>query len=126
MIRRPPRSTLFPYTTLFRSHGHDFAHVPGAVKRPEQRAPDVTGRPGDGNREPGFLGLGHQPRLASSRLAIWRNRRTFDALARSMAIRDLGNSNPPTSLWGTSAQPSSPDTRSPLSWKFDCQVKSEL
>src|SRR2546430_5244559 len=24
MIRRPPRSTLFPYTTLFRSvHGHD-------------------------------------------------------------------------------------------------------
>src|SRR3712207_8988486 len=25
MIRRPPRSTLFPYTTLFRSEG---AHVP--------------------------------------------------------------------------------------------------
>src|SRR5688572_32420736 len=23
MIRRPPRSTLFPYTTLFRSHVHD-------------------------------------------------------------------------------------------------------
>src|ERR1022692_3100356 len=23
MIRRPPRSTLFPYTTLFRSWGHD-------------------------------------------------------------------------------------------------------
>src|SRR5256885_2427548 len=23
MIRRPPRSTLFPYTTLFRSTGHD-------------------------------------------------------------------------------------------------------
>src|SRR5438034_7126623 len=22
MIRRPPRSTLFPYTTLFRSHGY--------------------------------------------------------------------------------------------------------
>src|SRR5256885_8141849 len=22
MIRRPPRSTLFPYTTLFRSHAH--------------------------------------------------------------------------------------------------------
>src|SRR5256885_9169071 len=26
MIRRPPRSTLFPYTTLFRSHGKDAAH----------------------------------------------------------------------------------------------------
>src|SRR5256884_9804264 len=25
MIRRPPRSTLFPYTTLFRSHEHDVA-----------------------------------------------------------------------------------------------------
>src|SRR5690348_18215517 len=25
MIRRPPRSTLFPYTTLFRSHGHGAA-----------------------------------------------------------------------------------------------------
>src|SRR5256885_8513521 len=23
MIRRPPRSTLFPYTTLFRSHHHE-------------------------------------------------------------------------------------------------------
>src|SRR2546422_4601998 len=29
MIRRPPRSTLFPYTTLFRSH-HDF---PGGIAR---------------------------------------------------------------------------------------------
>src|SRR2546425_13329102 len=26
MIRRPPRSTLFPYTTLFRSHRHDELH----------------------------------------------------------------------------------------------------
>src|SRR2546430_11156370 len=25
MIRRPPRSTLFPYTTLFRSHGLGYA-----------------------------------------------------------------------------------------------------
>src|SRR5688572_32983613 len=25
MIRRPPRSTLFPYTTLFRSRRHDLA-----------------------------------------------------------------------------------------------------
>src|SRR3712207_8974456 len=35
MIRRPPRSTLFPYTTLFRSHARlrllalPFAHQPG-------------------------------------------------------------------------------------------------
>src|SRR3712207_8700523 len=30
MIRRPPRSTLFPYTTLFRSH-EGVVHDPGAV-----------------------------------------------------------------------------------------------
>src|SRR5689334_25418963 len=37
MIRRPPRSTLFPYTTLFRSHamGHDSA----ARGRPGRRGP---------------------------------------------------------------------------------------
>src|SRR5690349_22920582 len=28
MIRRPPRSTLFPYTTLFRSHVEHFALEP--------------------------------------------------------------------------------------------------
>src|SRR2546423_7922122 len=27
MIRRPPRSTLFPYTTLFRSMPHDLSHL---------------------------------------------------------------------------------------------------
>src|SRR5256885_12017107 len=29
MIRRPPRSTLFPYTTLFRSHHLAPSHQPG-------------------------------------------------------------------------------------------------
>src|SRR3989442_13240612 len=28
MIRRPPRSTLFPYTTLFRSRADDLAAIP--------------------------------------------------------------------------------------------------
>src|SRR5204863_6260097 len=27
MLRRPPRSTLFPYTTLFRSHGPSSASI---------------------------------------------------------------------------------------------------
>src|SRR5256886_17508207 len=35
MIRRPPRSTLFPYTTLFRSH---------AVRRPTRRRPGPRSR----------------------------------------------------------------------------------
>src|SRR3712207_8111957 len=31
MIRRPPRSTLFPYTTLFRSLRHILRHIPGKL-----------------------------------------------------------------------------------------------
>src|SRR5256884_5834131 len=33
MIRRPPRSTLFPYTTLFRSHRGGHPRPPRAVER---------------------------------------------------------------------------------------------
>src|SRR2546429_2877811 len=39
MIRRPPRSTLFPYTTLFRSHS------PAARRPGSRRAPGRAGRP---------------------------------------------------------------------------------
>src|SRR3712207_7820615 len=49
MIRRPPRSTLFPYTTPFRSAGH---HACGTIRRAggrrrqvsrKQRRGDTTG-----------------------------------------------------------------------------------
>src|SRR3712207_8774830 len=43
MIRRPPRSTLFPYTTLFRSAGQDRVSRPGAPGRAGLRD-----RPGQG------------------------------------------------------------------------------
>src|SRR2546430_8123881 len=33
MIRRPPRSTLFPYTTLFRSRVHGHTRGPGALEK---------------------------------------------------------------------------------------------
>src|SRR5260370_31367851 len=46
MIRRPPRSTLFPYTTLFRSHFLRL-FLAGALGIPETRirviSPDVGG-----------------------------------------------------------------------------------
>src|SRR2546422_11318320 len=45
MIRRPPRSTLFPYTTLFRSpegaHGSDGVRRPTLPRRP--RVPRALG-----------------------------------------------------------------------------------
>src|SRR2546430_12981380 len=49
MIRRPPRSTLFPYTTLFRSSSHH-----------------ISGRYG----EPDALELPQTPALAADLLAI--------------------------------------------------------
>src|SRR3712207_7291750 len=43
MIRRPPRSTLFPYTTLFRSRLCALRHGPFRLGGDAQLAP--TGRP---------------------------------------------------------------------------------
>src|SRR3712207_9406769 len=43
MIRRPPRSTLFPYTTLFRSHGARGDQDRGAAHRPHILSPGVAG-----------------------------------------------------------------------------------
>src|ERR1041385_9305821 len=41
MIRRPPRSTLFPYTTLFRSHGTTCIHQsPRSHRAAFRRHPD--------------------------------------------------------------------------------------
>src|SRR5258708_15990186 len=48
MIRRPPRSTLFPYTTLFRSHGARHLDLSDARRRPPAAevvpGPDVARR----------------------------------------------------------------------------------
>src|SRR2546428_8261734 len=41
MIRRPPRSTLFPYTTLFRSSGDDQAVALLGAEAALSRAADV-------------------------------------------------------------------------------------
>src|SRR2546430_11415685 len=48
MIRRPPRSTLFPYTTLFRSQGFRIAAIvdddPAKVAREVESVPVVHSR----------------------------------------------------------------------------------
>src|SRR5687768_17797875 len=50
MIRRPPRSTLFPYTTLFRSHrvGRGTAGSKRLGRRVPRAGDDVGGREGQG------------------------------------------------------------------------------
>src|SRR2546430_11188788 len=58
MIRRPPRSTLFPYTTLFRSVGTQRREAPTA-ESPQQRPLGLDGpasrRVVDSRREPDGL-----------------------------------------------------------------------
>src|SRR5690348_18101260 len=45
MLRRPPRSTLFPYTTLFRSHsGIDSGQSGGRAARKGYRRTGLAGR----------------------------------------------------------------------------------
>src|SRR5438876_6836090 len=55
MIRRPPRSTLFPYTTLFRSKNDRLAIAEGCIARRLSRAGSLP-------REHGIaFDLPHQP-----------------------------------------------------------------
>src|SRR5436190_17858670 len=44
LIRRPPRSTLFPYTTLFRSVAASDVHLPARRVGPEQPQRLVSGQ----------------------------------------------------------------------------------
>src|SRR5256885_6914328 len=76
MIRRPPRSTLFPYTTLFRSPSHTapFAQPPqgkapqGGHHRGSGRAAGAAGhRPGRGGAvDVGQVAVTRQQRKAPS------------------------------------------------------------
>src|SRR5687767_15398093 len=50
MIRRPPRSTLFPYTTLFRSGRAKPARAVLAVVRVEGAGREILAAPGEAGR----------------------------------------------------------------------------
>src|SRR2546426_9926619 len=61
MIRRPPRSTLFPYTTLFRSPRVARASVVGEQREGEVAGAEVDLVDHDARRDPGMLGLAQDP-----------------------------------------------------------------
>src|SRR3989475_8925004 len=96
MIRRPPRSTLFPYTTLFRSHRLRRVSGAGAARHVRARCPGKGGRhatrPGvvpDRRRvHPALRSEEHTSELQSQsnlvcRLLLEKKKKTRDAL-RSM------------------------------------------
>src|SRR3712207_8320055 len=69
MIRRPPRSTLFPYTTLFRSR---FEHEPGVLAREGE---------GEARRE---LALYHHVPLDAG---VWQPKRSaLDRLEKALRL----------------------------------------
>src|SRR5256884_4260693 len=68
MIRRPPRSTLFPYTTLFRSHGLEAQGRHVLLEQPVERRPHdglpharalAVGPHGEGDRKSTRLNSSH-------------------------------------------------------------------
>src|SRR5260370_32259528 len=69
MIRRPPRSTLFPYTTLFRSRLSVAAlrSVPGTAPRPGCRSPSRASSRWSW-RDDARLGLRHRSEEHTSEL----------------------------------------------------------
>src|SRR2546423_9092196 len=92
MIRRPPRSTLFPYTTLFRSHdrlrdGHRQGRRPLRLPLQPPEEPrvvlpgDRTGRAGRGPRRLRARSEEHTSELQSlaylvCRLLLEKNKKT--------------------------------------------------
>src|SRR3712207_8436508 len=76
MIRRPPRSTLFPYTTLFRSRFHGERLHRDDVYRPRLLHPRVRGpsarRAGERLPEPASRSEEHTSELQSRQYLVCR------------------------------------------------------
>src|SRR2546429_3572739 len=70
MIRRPPRSTLFPYTTLFRSlgFGQPLCVLPNGIDVPPLRKSNAQ----DGRRQLLFLGRIHPKKGLDVLLRAWQ------------------------------------------------------
>src|SRR5258705_9107523 len=86
MIRRPPRSTLFPYTTLFRSNPvrvHAHRHVLPLDHGGHERAESVD----DGRSEE------HTSELQSLRHLVCRlllEKKKIDMIDQTVGFKDLG------------------------------------
>src|SRR3712207_7514604 len=99
MIRRPPRSTLFPYTTLFRSRGRPVGEVVllGLADRALQRRP-VCPHPAEATGlVRGLLHLARVARLEEGLLRVRSEEHTSDSSHAkiSYAVFCLKKTTPP-------------------------------
>src|SRR2546425_1376078 len=86
MIRRPPRSTLFPYTTLFRSlHGRRRRSAAGRPELPRQRHDRETAGAARRHSRRSGEHTSEIPSLASfvCRLLLEKKKKTRNYLARA-------------------------------------------
>src|SRR5438874_7565198 len=75
MLRRTPRSTLFPYTTLFRSKWKADAETAKAANKPAPRPPASPEQWLTGNARPGniFAGVVHPTLGYGIKGVVWRS-----------------------------------------------------
>src|SRR5688572_32620761 len=80
MIRRPPRSTLFPYTTLFRSKGGQVSTIVRTDAEHEHSGADASSRVpfrGDAGHDQDATRCHHVPDWRVSALyGFWRDRKS--------------------------------------------------
>src|SRR2546430_17627715 len=115
MIRRPPRSTLFPYTTLFRSNRTDEAlpdhvEVRGAAQPLVWRLARASSR--FESRQIELVYTTESPRL--NLVWRWRVRAAYGPIEHTLLIRNLGKET----LW----LPLQPSFR--FDWVIDPQSES--
>src|SRR3712207_8274031 len=72
MIRRPPRSTLFPYTTLFRSKAERKAARQAAKAEAKNQMKEQLPKSGGVPVNPALLGLGASAMLVGGGLLVRR------------------------------------------------------
>src|SRR6266496_2822015 len=122
MIRRPPRSTLFPYTTLFRSPAplpvarHRRRLRPGRVRAPPRAAPRAGRSVRQRGRAPRRRARAPRPRRRSSapRAARARGGAVTGALVAALAALALGA--PPTV---PPPAPAAPAEAEPKPWTLE-------
>src|SRR6266540_7528507 len=99
MIRRPPRSTLFPYTTLFRSgaeHAVDGACIQAAASQPDLERRDLGVASGRRSTREGERGAEDQAEAGGKYswhgdrcVGIWIGRSCVAVLPRSREVASL-------------------------------------